>query len=381
MSTLKKLQTTGNAINQIKADYTPSRRSLTEFSPPDRNFCRSHTNVCGLRNLGRTCYINSALQCITNIKPLTSLLITSRQNNQMLTPVSIAYTDLILEMLYMNVTSASPVALKEKISELCSRFASFHQQDSYEFLNILIDVLCQDLCPNSAHVDSSADSAIVHGNIKSLIKCLECKKDLSSYEFFTSLPLPIPTSSSVRYKKENGMLTWLRYIFPALTHHVDVSLTMKECFDLLTKPETLSEYGQWYCNECGRLTNAEKKLNLWTLPKILILQLKRFTYDLSNNNKINTFVDYPLENLDLSDYVINPDYDRTTRYNLVAVSVHSGSLSGGHYTAFAQNFDTKRWYHFNDENVRDVSSKNEIITADACILVYIQQALLSSEVD
>jgi ubiquitin C-terminal hydrolase len=294
--------------------------------------------------------------------------------------VSTAYINLNVQMFNKNASIASPAVLKEQVSEFCSRFGGCDQQDSHEFLIVLLDALCQDLCSNDSNGESSTDFSIVHSKIKSTVKCLECKQEIPTYELFASLPLPILPALSIQYKKEDGMWKYFRYISCVLNYCLNSPMTVETCLDLLTKTEILSENGQWYCNICGHLTDAEKKLDLWTLPKILILQLKRFTYDLSNNNKINTFVNYPLRNLDLSDYVINHDYDQTTRYDLVAVSTHNGSLAGGHYTAFAKNFDTQQWYYFNDENVR-TATENEIITTDAYILVYIQQTFISNEVD
>jgi ubiquitin carboxyl-terminal hydrolase 4/11 len=42
-------------------------------------------------------------------------------------------------------------------------------------------------------------------------------------------------------------------------------------------------------------------------------------------------------------------------YDLYAVANHMGSSSGGHYTAYCQNFCDKHWYEFNDERVSRIS--------------------------
>ena len=43
-------------------------------------------------------------------------------------------------------------------------------------------------------------------------------------------------------------------------------------------------------------------------------------------------------------------------YDLVGVSNHMGSLSGGHYVAQCFNSEMQKWYGFNDENVSDASA-------------------------
>ena len=61
------------------------------------------------------------------------------------------------------------------------------------------------------------------------------------------------------------------------------------------------------------------------LSTSLVVYLKRFGF-----NKIETQVDFPLTDLDMSSYLINKNVNKTTKYNLIAVSNHFGSLSGGH---------------------------------------------------
>ncbi len=363
-----------NKTNQFSStdssDSTP-----TQLLEKEDNFKRKffrpapfQRGRCGLNNLGNTCFINSALQCLSNASELTKHILEDGFNTFLKSDsctntegqVAIAYAKLIKEMWSGTKEYANASDLKRHVSRLSSRFAGFSQQDSHEFLNLLLDTLHEGLknkSPDSENVDeTSIISDIFYGTLRSTVVCVECLDPFHTDDSFSFLGLPI-TSVQCSSNKAG---------------HSYEPIKLKDSLDRIFEREMLSENGQWYCNICGHLTDAEKKLDLWTLPKILILQLKRFTYDLSNNNKINTFVNYPLRNLDLSDYVINPDYDRTTRYDLVAVSTHNGSLAGGHYTAFAKNFDTQKWYYFNDDAVCD-ADEGKIITENAYILVYQQQ--------
>ena len=56
-------------------------------------------------------------------------------------------------------------------------------------------------------------------------------------------------------------------------------------------------------------------------------------------------------------------------YDLYAVSNHFGSLSGGHYTAFARNPYHKKWFNFDDTDVGRVT-ENDIVTKAAYVLFY-----------
>lgn len=71
-----------------------------------------------------------------------------------------------------------------------------------------------------------------------------------------------------------------------------------------------------------------QKFDLWRLPDILIIHLKRFNYSRWSRDKINTLVDFPLTGLDLSEFVANPAH-KSDIYDLFAVSNHMGGLGGG----------------------------------------------------
>ena len=61
--------------------------------------------------------------------------------------------------------------------------------------------------------------------------------------------------------------------------------------------------------------------------------------------KISDFIDFPVEGLDLSNYVVGPiDPANPPVYDLYAVSHHSGGMGGGHYTAVCKNALNNKWY-------------------------------------
>ena len=112
--------------------------------------------------------------------------------------------------------------------------------------------------------------------------------------------------------------------------------------------------GDYHCLKCSKHTKARQKSDLCLpLPRVLIIQLKRFTYDTYSNNKIDTYISFPLYDLDLNEHIIKDNNDKqenklSTKYDLVAVSNHTGSLSCGHYTTYAKNHQDGNWYLFDD---------------------------------
>lgn len=105
--------------------------------------------------------------------------------------------------------------------------------------------------------------------------------------------------------------------------------TLNECFTLYTKMEELSGQDYWYCSKCKSHQASTKKFDLWKLPPVLVVHLKRFSYDRMYRDKIDTLVDFPITDLDMAPYLINKKAGET-KYNLIGVSNHYGSLGGGH---------------------------------------------------
>lgn len=156
------------------------------------------------------------------------------------------------------------------------------------------------------------------------------------------------------------------------SQHKQSTTSLLDCFKHFTTKETLSDNDQWYCPKCKVLKNASKKIDLWLLPKVLIVQLKRFNYTRHYRDKIDLFIDCPLYDLDLSQFVLNPTEKINAKYDLIAVSNHMGGLGGGHYTAHAKNTHDQRWHTFDDSCVTDIDETN-VISKSAYVLIYQQQ--------
>jgi len=83
------------------------------------------------------------------------------------------------------------------------------------------------------------------------------------------------------------------------------------------------------CPQCKKPQEASKKFDIWSLPPILVVSLKRFTYNRFWRDKLNTFIEFPTQNLDMTSYVIDSNHGPAV-YDLIAVSNHSGQMGSGH---------------------------------------------------
>ncbi|XP_075362241.1 ubiquitin carboxyl-terminal hydrolase 8 isoform X5 [Mycteria americana] len=261
----------------------------------------------------------------------------------------------------------SPKDFKITIGKINDQFAGYSQQDSQELLLFLMDGLHEDLNKadnrkrykeeNNDHLDDfraaelawhkhkqlneSIIVALFQGQFKSTVQCLTCHKKSRTFEAFMYLSLPLASTSKC---------------------------TLQECLRLFSKEEKLTDNNRFYCSHCKTRRDSLKKIEIWKLPPVLLVHLKRFSYDGRWKQKLQTSVDFPLETLDLSQYVIGPK-NNLKRYNLFSVSNHYGGLDGGHYTAYCKNASKQRWFKFDDHEVSEISASS-VKSSAAYILFY-----------
>ncbi|RWS30757.1 hypothetical protein B4U80_07215 [Leptotrombidium deliense] len=113
-----------------------------------------------------------------------------------------------------------------------------------------------------------------------------------------------------------------------------MSIGLSDCIAQFTTTERLGADDPWYCPRCKKHQQATKKFDIWSLPKVLIIHLKRFSYSKYCRDKLDTFVDFPITDLNMGEYIMNNPNNETKLYDLIAVANHYGGLGGGHYTAY-----------------------------------------------
>lgn len=141
---------------------------------------------------------------------------------------------------------------------------------------------------------------------------------------------------------------------------LDLSIDLEEhssvtsCLRKFSAEEMLCERNKFHCDNCGGLQEAEKRMKIKRLPKVLALHLKRFKYteDMTRLQKLFHRVVYPyhLRTFNTTDDAEDPD----RLYELYAVVVHiGGNAYHGHYVSVIKTQD-RGWLLFDDEMVEPV---------------------------
>ena len=146
-------------------------------------------------------------------------------------------------------------------------------------------------------------------------------------------------------------------------------ITLEDCLNNFCQEEKLEKGNEWYCPKCKKHTLVKKKMELFYLPKILIICLKRFIKMSYKWRKNEEYVDFPINNLNMGEFMVGPDKSHS-KYDLFAVSQHYGSTLFGHYTAVCKNFD--KWYSYNDSSIH-LCSENDTKSSAAYVIFYRRQ--------
>ncbi|OMO68655.1 Peptidase C19, ubiquitin carboxyl-terminal hydrolase 2 [Corchorus olitorius] len=171
-------------------------------------------------------------------------------------------------------------------------------------------------------------------------------------------------------KYDTCLLSSLPKVFKQqwITRRPQESISLYKCLESFLQEEPLGPDDMWYCPSCKKPQQAKKKLDLWRLPEVLVIHLKRFSYSRFIKNKLETYVDFPIHDFNLSNYISHIDIQLPYCYQLYAISNHYGGMGGGHYTAFVDH-GHGRWYEFDDDKVLPVS-EDIIKTSAAYVLFY-----------
>ena len=146
-------------------------------------------------------------------------------------------------------------------------------------------------------------------------------------------------------------------------------MTLEKCLKKFCREEQLEQGDEWYCSRCKKHVLAKKKMELYYVPKILIICFKRFVKDSYRWEKNEDEVEFPINNLDLKNFVIGPDKEHS-KYDLFAVSQHYGSTGFGHYTAVCKN--DGKWFDYNDSSCHETNASSAQSSA-AYVLFYRRQ--------
>ena len=330
--------------------------------------------LSGLANLGNTCFVNSCLQVLSHTYELNDFLKTDNFKSKLRNindSVLLVEWDNLRDMLWSENCIISPnkfIGAVQKIAQIKKRelFTGFAQNDLPEFLLFLIDSFHNAI---AREVNMNINGRALNDTDNLAVKCYGMIKKQYEKEYSEIWNMFYGVHVSNIYSL-NGKQTLS--VTPEPYFIIDLPLppnnkspSLIDCFNEYVKEEELSGENAWYNENTNEKQPVKKQILFWSLPNILTIDLKRFN---EQNKKNQRDVTYPLENLDLSPYVVGYQKERCL-YDLYGICNHSGNPLGGHYTAYIKNANGK-WYHFNDTNVKEIKDKKDLQTNKAYCFFY-----------
>ena len=226
--------------------------------------------------------------------------------------------------------------------------------------------------------------------IKSYKKCPFCNNDYSEkkycplYFYFNKNDIVSKLFKYSKYSEPIIILARSSYydlnkeVYPGYNFEENNTLNKyKNIYDSLNqfgKPEILGEDNLWDCPQCSTKRKISKWMRVFRAPNYLIIQLKRFKkksnsfFNFLESDKNETFVSFPMKNLDLSNYMDGPEKDKCI-YNLYAIINHINNFGVNHFTAYCRN--NKKWVEYDDHKINyDIENP---VTKEAYILFYIKK--------
>ncbi|GMS80153.1 hypothetical protein PENTCL1PPCAC_2328 [Pristionchus entomophagus] len=328
----------------------------------------------GLHNNGNTCFMNATLQALfhtnivrrlftqENFPPACNVSNKMGTNGVMIAAIS-ALFDLMWSGQFQALRITRFISLFS--SEVNSTLADGRQHDAHEFQTFLLDALHEDTnfgarrgfeqnykggdkiavegqdfeTRNKGFADSPIQTVFYLQTVSEL-GCLTCGETSATFEESSCISLELPSSSSTALSSSLN------------NHFSQVILNGGEC---------------WNCPKCRTAKPAKRTTKLWRLPPVLVIHLKRFSYQGGGYVKNQIDVSFPLNDLDLRQYLHPSSPHRSNPYQLYSVTNHTGTLSSGHYTSIT-NVDGI-WVKCDDESISNYDPRH-ISSSGSYILFY-----------
>jgi ubiquitin C-terminal hydrolase len=283
----------------------------------------------GLVNLGATCYMATAMQQLFMIREARETVLGSRVTGEG------KYDQVLLELKRMFAYLQESERKAFSPREFCKVYTmdgqllnTSEQKDMQEFFTDLISKLEE----TSNGQLKPVIKELFGGVITNLVISLDCPHVSCNLEEFYTVRCQVA-----------GMKD------------------LYESLNEITVKDTLEGDNMYTCSKCSRKVRAEKRACFRQLPKILCFNTMRYTFNMITmlKEKVNQHFSFPRE-LNMSGYMernLRRDDEQTTSqndncygqeeeeqefiYDLIGVTVHTGTAEGGHYYSFIRERTTQ----------------------------------------
>ncbi|XP_017273910.1 ubiquitin carboxyl-terminal hydrolase 42 isoform X2 [Kryptolebias marmoratus] len=318
--------------------------------PPERlslKWAQVHRVGAGLQNMGNTCFLNSALQCLTYTPPLANYMLSREHSKTCHEPgfcMMCTMQNHVIQVFANSGNVIKPIGVLNELKRIAKHFRYGSQEDAHEFLRYTVDAMQKSCLPGTKLDRQTQATTFIHqvfgGYLRSRVKCLNCKSVSDTFDPFLDITLEIKTAPSV-----------------------------SKALEQFVKPEQLDGENAYKCTKCKKMVTASKRFTIHRSPNVLTLSLKRFAN--FTGGKITKDVKY-LEYLDLRPFMSQCQGEAQI-YGLYAVLVHSGfSCHAGHYFCYIKA-SNGQWYQMNDSSV-SVSDIRSVLNQQAYVLFYIKSS-------
>ncbi|XP_040922713.1 ubiquitin carboxyl-terminal hydrolase 42 [Toxotes jaculatrix] len=318
--------------------------------PPERlnlKWTQVHRIGAGLQNMGNTCFLNSALQCLTYTPPFANYMLTREHSKTCHEPgfcMMCTMQNHIIQVFANSGNVIKPIGVLNELKRIAKHFRYGSQEDAHEFLRYTVDAMQKSCLPGTKLDRQTQATTFIHqvfgGYLRSRVKCLNCKAVSDTFDPFLDITLEIKTAPSV-----------------------------SKALEQFVKPEQLDGENAYKCTKCKKMVTASKRFTIHRSSNVLTLSLKRFAN--FSGGKITKDVKYP-EYLDLRPFMSQSQGEPQV-YGLYAVLVHSGfSCHAGHYFCYIKG-SNGQWYQMNDSSV-SISDIRSVLNQQAYVLFYIKSS-------
>jgi ubiquitin carboxyl-terminal hydrolase 8 len=335
-----------------------------------------NNGISGLANVGNTCYLNSCMQIISHTYELSNFIENGdykKKLNRVPDSIVLLEWDKLREILWSSNCVVAPwgfIKAIQKVASIKNRdiFTGHAQNDLQEFLLFIIDCFHTSLSRDvEMQITGSAQNSV--DNLATI--CYEMMKNMYKKEYSEMLAIFYGIHVSEITSQTTGETMSMKpepfsvLSVPIPNDKSEPSLF--DCLDLYCQKESLEGDNAWYNDKTKLKENASRGIIFWSLPDVMIIDVKRWSHQNNQLKKINTIVHAPITNADFSGYV--KGYNSASYiYDLYAICNHHGGALGGHYTATIKNANGK-WYVFNDTVVNEIP-ESQVITSGAYCYFY-----------